>query len=222
MDAQGVVELKDLPLEQAFQPVITVTHAGVAQRIVGPAVTKMQSAIEMDMKVFEVTETRPAWTIGMRYVTTEPQGLGKVSSLKVTETIGGFNPLDRAWVGTVNSANEHELFSLTLPPGATDVVLGQGMLEAGAKVVAGKLVRPGPLLPGANQFVFGYTIPVVDAKATLSFVAPADTTLFALYTPAGAPALTVEGLEQGKAQGPRGSSGSVLPQGRDVKAGAVA
>lgn len=221
MDAKGVVELKDLPLEQSFQPVITVLHGGVAQRLVGPSFNKVNSAIEMDMKVYEVTDTPPAWTIGMRYITTELQGLGKVSSLKVVETIGGFNPLDRAWLGKLNSAKEYEIFSLTLPPGATDILFGPGMLEAGAKAADGTIVRPGPMLPGSTEYVFGYTVPVVDGKATLIFTAPADTTLFALYPPVGAKVLKLEGLEKGKSGMP-GGNGALILKGRNHKAGALA
>jgi hypothetical protein len=221
-DAKGVVELRDLPLEQAFQPVVTVLHGGAPQRLVGGEVTKYQPAIEFEMKVYESTETRPDWTIGMRYVTMIPQGLGKVTSLKIEETIGGYNPLDRAWLGTENAAKEREAFAVTLPADATDVVLGMGMLEAGAKMVDGKLVRPGPMLPDSTAYVFGYTVPVKDGKATVSFVAPAKVSLLAVYAPAGAKAVKVEGLEAGKAQGGHGKPGDLMFKAKDVKAGAVA
>lgn len=222
IDAKGVVELRDLPVEESFQPVITVLHGGTPQRLVGGEITKYQPAIEFEMKVFETTETRPDWTIGMRYVTMIPQGLGKVTSLKIEETIGGYSPSDRAWVGTENAAKEREAFAVPLPANATDVVLGMGMLEAGAKMVEGKLVRPGPMLPDSTAYVFGYTVPVKDGKATVSFVSPAKVSLFAVYAPAGAKAVKVEGLEVGKAQGGHGKQGELMFKGKDVKAGAVA
>jgi hypothetical protein len=221
LDAKGLMELKDLPLDEPFQPVITVTHGDVPERFVGPAVTKFQHALEFEVKVYDVTDTKPAWTVGMRHIMMEPQGLGKVSSLKVVEMIGGFNPTDRAWRGTLNAAKKSEIFSVALPTGATDLVLGSGLLEAGATAENGRLTRPGPMLPGSVQYVFGYTVPVVDGKATLTFETPANTTLFAAYAPVGARMVKLEGVELAKPQAANGPAGIQLLKAHGVKAGTV-
>ena len=149
-------------------------------------------------------------------------GDGKTATgLKLVEMVGGFNPTDRAWIGTLTADKQRETVSLKLPEGATDVIFGPGMLEAGAKVVDGRIVRPGTMLPGSTQYVYSYTVPVKDGKATLQFTAPVEETLFAVYAPAGAKVAKADGLEIGKAQGKNGENGMVLVKGKNVKAGTV-
>ena len=222
INAKGAIELHDLPLDPPYQPVVTVTHGGAPQQMVCEVIYKYQPAIDMEMKVYEATETAPAWTIGIRHVVTEVIGDGKTATgLKVVEMVGGFNPTDRAWIGALTADKQRETMSIKLPEGATDVIFGPGMLEAGAKATGGRIVRPGTMLPGSTQYVFSYTVPVKEGKATLQFTAPADETLFAVYAPAGTKVANSGGLDIGKAQGKNGDDGMVLVKGKNVKAGTV-
>jgi c-type cytochrome biogenesis protein CcmF len=217
---KGVVELHDLPLEPAFQPVISVMHGGAEQQMVGPPMHKYQPAVEVEMAVYEVTTQRPAWTSGMRHITAKAVDVNGQVGVNVVEVMGAYNPLDRAWAGEEVGGSKRTV-AVTLPAGAQDVEFGQGMLEAGAKVVDGTIVRGGTMLPGPSQMVFGYTLMAKEGRATLSFVAPAPTTLFALYVPGSWKVEKVDGLEVGKASGTNGDAGSRLLKARGLKAGQV-
>jgi hypothetical protein len=221
----GTLELEKLPLDPPFQAVVTVTHGGVEQQLVGPPQHRYQPAIELEMPVFEATAEKPAWTVGLRHIQVEsikvekpgqPTGL----ALQVTEMIGVFNPSDRAWTGDVVDGGSRTL-ALPLAANATNVQFGPGLAEARAKVVNGTLIRPKAMLPGSAQYVFGYTVPVIDGKATLAFAAPADTTLFALYVPGEVKVEAAAGLETGTAGGSHADEKRQLLKARVVKAGQV-
>lgn len=222
MNDKGQIELKDLPLDTAFQPVVTVVHGGAAQRAVGSAMHKYMPAIEFDMKVYDTTETKPEWTIGMRHVTLETVGDKEVTSLKVVEVIGGFNPLDKAWLGTATTNDVREAFRIKLDTNAMDVLFGPGMLEAGATFSSGEVLRPGPMLPGSSEYVLGYSIPVKAGKATLRLEAPAPVSLLAVYAPPGATVVQAKGIEVAKSQGTNANRGLQLLKVKNVALGGVA
>jgi hypothetical protein len=219
IDSKGVVELHDLPLDMAFQPIITVEYEGSEQQYVGPPVTKMQPMVEMDMAVYEVTGEKPAWTIGLCDLEAEVVKTADGSAgLFFTEVIGAFNPSDKAWMGAVVGGQRRTMV-LPLPEGATDVQMGPGFAEAGAMVLDGALVRGKTLLPGPSQLVFGYTLVAKDGKVTASYTAPADTTLFALYVPGDVKVEKLTGLEAGSAGGTSGAAKRQLLKAKGIKAG---
>jgi hypothetical protein len=219
IDSKGVVELHDLPLDMAFQPIITVDYKGSEQQLVGPPVTKMQPMVEMDMPVYEVTGDKPEWTIGLCDIEAEAVKTADGSpGLFFTEVVGAYNPSDRAWMGAVVGGQRRTMV-LPLPEGATDVQVGPGFAEAGAMVLDGALVRGKTLLPGTTQFVFGYTQAGRDGKVTASYTAPADTTLFALYLPADVKVEKLTGLEVGTAGGTSGAAKRQLLKAKGMKAG---
>jgi len=212
----GVVEIHDLPLEVPFQPVITVEHAGAPQELVGPPMHKFQPAIQLDMKVYETTTEKPVWTNGIRHVTAESVASHGTLTLRVTEMIGGFAAGDRTWTGDHNVT-----LTIPLPPNAQNVGLGQGLAEANPTLANGTVTCGKPLLPGSTEYVFGYTVPVTNGAAELSFTPPADTKLFALYIPATFHVDKSVGLTVKDASGQVGSQGRKLVVGKDLKAGQV-
>jgi hypothetical protein len=214
LDEKGCLEIHEIPLETAFQPVVSVWHGGVEQQMVGVAMHRYQPAVEMDMKVYEVTTEKPAWTIGIRHIVAEPVEVDGKLILRVTEMIGGYNPLDKAWIG-----ENGVTVSVALPAGAANVQFGPGMAEAGAKVVGGKVVRGKTMLPGSTQYVFGYDLPVVEGKAAMNLTAPADTTLFALYLPGDAKVDQMKGVEAGKAAGTHADAARQMLKAKAIKAG---
>ena len=72
------------------------------------------------------------------------------------------------------------------------------------------------MLPESTAYVFGYSVPVKDGKATLTFVAPAKTSLFAVRLPTGAKVVKAEGVAPSKT---KGNSGELV--GKDMKAESV-
>ena len=210
--ADGAMELHGLPLEVPFQPVITVHHGGVDEQLIGPAMHKYQPAIELDMKVYELTGEKPAWTIGLRDVTLEAVNEKGETVLKVTEMLGGYNPGERAWTG-----ENGVTLTAELPVDAREILLGPGLAEAGAIISGHTITRGKTMLPGSTQYVFGYTVPVTHGEATLTFKTPADTTLFALYMPGGFEAAAMTGLTAEAQPEP----GRQLLKARKVKSGDV-
>jgi hypothetical protein len=115
-----------------------------------------------------------------------------------------------------------QTMAIALPPGAEHVVFGPGMGEAGATVIDGHVVRGKTMLPGPRQHVWGYEIPVKDGKATLTFTAPAPTTLFALYVEGNVTVDSKEGLDVGTVGGQRAEENRTLLKAKGMKAGQVA
>ena len=222
LDAKGQLELHDLPLDTPFQPVVTVTHGGVIEQLVGPPMNAFQAAIEMDMPVYEATAEKPAWTIGILHAVAETVALpdGR-AALQVTEMIGGHNPLEKAWTGTIDASGRPVTLAVPLPEGATDVILGPGLLEAGAKVENNTIVRRTAMLPGSNAYVLQYKLPAKDGQETLTFATPADVTLLAIYVPGDVKVVHATGLEPGTAQGTNGEDGMLLYKAHNVKAGST-
>ena len=216
---KGIIEIRDLPLEPAFQPVVTVLHAGSEQQIVGPPMNKYQAAIELDMPVFETTAEKPAWTIGLRTVETEVTTVNGATVLRLTELVGGFNPTNRAWTG---EGPDKRTLAVVLPAEARNVQFGPGLAEAGAKVVNGTIVRGKTMLPGSTQYVFAYDLPVKDGRAAATFTAPAETSLFAFYLPNGIKFENPRGLSPGSASGTHATENKQLLLAKGIKAGDVA
>jgi hypothetical protein len=220
---KGVVELRDLPLDVPFQPVITVTHGNAEQQKVGAVIHKYQPAIEFDMPVFETTADKPSWTIGLRGiecdVVVSPENASQLY-VRVADMIGGFNPADKAWLGE-GSGESRTTLSLPLPEGAGNVQYGPGMLEAGAKVVDKTVIRGKTMIPGSTQYIYAFDVPVKDGKAAVSFTTPVDTALFALYIPATWNVEKATNVEVAPASGNHGSNGAKLLKAKTLKAGTV-
>jgi hypothetical protein len=221
----GVVEIDKLPLDVPFQAVTTVTHAGVEQQLVGPPQHRYQPAVEFEMPVYEITSEKPAWTIGLRHIQVEilkveTPGQPESLVLQVTEMVGGFNPSDRAWTGEVVNG-EMQTVAIALSSNVSSVQLGAGFAEARAKVVNNTLIRSKAMLPGSNRYVFGYQVPVVDGKASLSFNTPVDTTLFAVYLPGEIKIEQATGLEAGASGGTHADEKRQLLKAKSVTPGQV-
>ncbi|HUO09481.1 MAG TPA: hypothetical protein VM008_14325 [Phycisphaerae bacterium] len=210
------LELHDLPLDVPFQPIITVLHAGAQEELIGPPMHKFQPAVELDMPLYEVTAEKPAWTSGIHHVTVLPTMTNDVLALHVTDMMGGFNPTDRAWLGTNNVT-----LTLELPKNATNIQLGQGLAEANPTITGTTITRGKPMLPGPTEYDCGYTLPVTAGKASLTFTLPADTTLFALYLPSDIHVDTCVGLTPSSSSGKAGLEGRQLLVGKHLNAGQV-
>jgi len=223
VDEKGVIELHDLPLDVPFQPVVTIIHGGAEQQRVGAAMHKYQPAIEFDMPVFETTDVKPGWTIGLRDVEAQAvpsESGGSETYVRLTDMIGVFNPSDHAWTGE-QVGDGRQTLAVALPANAGNVQFGPGMAEAGAKVVDGQVVRGKTMLPGSAEYMFAYDVLVKDGKATVSFTSPADTTLFALYVPGDWKIINTTGLEIAAAGGAHAAGKAQLIKARSLKAGSV-
>jgi len=221
VDDKGIIELHDLPLDVPFQPVITIVHDGAEQQRVGAVMHKYQPAIEFDMPVYEITTQKPAWTIGLRDIETQvvtAQGGGTDLYVRFTDMIGGFNPEGRAWTGE-SVGGVRQTLAIALPAEAVNVQFGPGMAEAGPKVVNHTVIRGKTMLPGSTEYMIAYDVPVKAGRARVTFTAPADTSLFALYVPGEWTVEKTEGLEGASAGGTHATGKSQLLKAKVVKAG---
>jgi hypothetical protein len=212
----GIVEIKDIPLDVPFQPVITIEHGGAQQELIGPPMHKFQPAVELHMDVFETTAEKPIWTTGIRHVAVETIMVKGAPVLRVTEMMGGFNPVDKAWLGEKNVT-----LAIQLPSNAQDVVLGQGLAEANPTIANGTITRGRAMSPGSTEYDFGYMLPVTNGTATLTFTAVAPTTLFAIYMPATFHVEKCVGVETKDSSGKYGIAGRQLVVGKNLKPGQV-
>jgi hypothetical protein len=224
VNEKGQIEIRDIPLDVAFQPVITIEHAGAQQQRVGPAMHKFQPMVELDMTVYENTAEKPDWLIGIRSVSAEIVDLGAIGlGMQFVDTLECINPADRAWTGEIAASStpgESRIMTIPLPANARDVQFGPGMAEAGAKVVNNAAVRGKSMLPGPARYVLGYTVASQSGgKLTVTFTAPADNGLFALYVPGDVNIDSAEGLDIGLAGGTNGQQNRRLLKARSVKAG---
>jgi hypothetical protein len=192
--------------------VVKLNHAGVEYSEVGELMDGQHAVQNVDISVFETTETAPEWNVAMRHVIVEPAG----ESLHITEMLVVENPGDRTWLGGKQADGSRASVSLALPPNAEKVELGEAMRE-GFKSADGKLVQTTPLVPGMSQLQFAYALPLRDGKAQLTITAPAGVKHMMLFVPDTGQA-TAKGLEVMGSQD-MGQGKMKVFKGSDLKAG---
>jgi hypothetical protein len=192
---KGDVTVRDVPLAQPVQPLITVTHAGVAYRTPASVMDARTPEQEVEVAVYEVTDQEPAWEVRMRHVILEPRPDG----LAVTEMISVFNPADRAWTGAAGGGNggagKPTTLAITLPAGATDVKAGSPPADVGT-FADGRVVYAAAMVPGATDYQIRYVLPAKDDAAEVTLVAPAATGSLFVFLPDDGTTVTSAALKK--------------------------
>jgi hypothetical protein len=191
LDANGVCRFDKIVLAIPIQPVVTVRHADVNYRAVGPVMQAGQSEASVEVSVFETTEQEPQWQIRMRHLILHnaPEGL-HVTEMLAVESLG-----DRAWVGRKNDDGSRTTLVLPLPPGATGIQFREGFDDCCTKIDNGRLLHTMPLTPGLAQYQIGYTIPARDGRAQITVAAPAAVKHLMIFVPDDGSTVTADGLE---------------------------
>ena len=214
LDNAGIVIFENVPLAVECQPMVKVTYNGVEYQQLGQVMDSRKPSQQIDVSVFETTETEPAWQVHMRHVLVDPSSEG----LKITEMVAVQNPTDRAWIGKLRSDGKRGTIAIPIPDGATNIEFGEGLHGCCVKTENGKLVNTMALVPGTSQISFSYVVPASSAKATIAVTAPTDVKHMMLFIGDNGTPVSVAGLED---LGLRemGKAKTRMFKGADLKAG---
>lgn len=205
LDDTGLAMVGDLPVGVGFQPVVQIEHAGVTYQETGSPMDPATPNASVEIVVYDVTETKPAWRVGMRQVmAAEAQ-----DAVRVSESLTVENPADATWLGdTMATTGKKTTVHVVLPPGARDVHLDHGFHGwCCTTFEGGELAVQMPLMPGRTNYQYSYFVPVEGGRANIAFASPAPTERVTVFVPAdGSAGATPEGLDdlgiQGSSAGP--------------------
>lgn len=193
-DAQGTVQIPDLPIMPPVQALVSVKHAGLLQQIVTPEINPSAPAQTLQMKVYETTETLPVWKVAMQHMIVHWDTEKNV--VHVIEMISTSTDGDRAWLGA-NAPTGRITMIVPLPQGAQQVELGDGFTEQATHLVDGSLVSGDALFPGRAEYRFSYFVPIVNGSARLSIAPPAAADNLIVFAPADGATIQATGLNGG-------------------------
>ncbi|CAG0961301.1 hypothetical protein PHYC_00741 [Phycisphaerales bacterium] len=181
LDDHGVLLVGDLPVGIGIRPLVRIKHAGVLYQDAAALMDAEKPGANLDITVYEVTETMPAWKVVMRHLVAEKAEGG----MAVSETLVVENTSDQTWLGAPpDAANRRATVTLDLPAGATDIQLVQGFHGWCCSAYAGtKLSIQMPFMPGKMTYKFAYFVPARDGVIDLRVAAPAPVGHAAFFVP---------------------------------------
>ena len=187
----GTLRLDNIPLSMNITPVVKISYNGVEFAGQGGVMDDTHAEQQVQVPVFESTETVPAWTVKMQHVMLEPT----VEGVRVMEMLAVENPTDRAWVGTPPGADgKRRTITFAIPAGAKDVNFGGALHECCTSVEDGKVHDSMALVPGVSQYRIGYTIPVDKGNAELTFKTIAPVGHLMVFIPDDGSTVKAEGI----------------------------
>jgi hypothetical protein len=176
LDGQAKLVIPELPLTPPVQALISIKHSGLLQQAIAPELSVENPNPAIQLKVYEPTEEKPAWTVAMQHVIVQWAEDG--SGARVVEMISANTPGDRAWLGdkvaatTAGGADSRITMTIPLPPQIDQLELGGSFDEDASKLVDGKLITAGPLFPGRSEYRLTYTVPAKDGALELPIAPP--------------------------------------------------
>jgi hypothetical protein len=216
LDESGVATFDAIPVLTGVQPVARVNYNGVDYEAAGSVMDGTHADQQLQVQVYESTETEPAWQIRMQHVMVAPSAEG----MQVMEMLAVENPTDRAWIGKAAADGKRTTTVFPLPAGAANVQLAGGFHECCVKTEADRIVNSMALTPGITQFRVVYTVPVKDGKAELSLTAPAAVSHAMFFVPDDGSTVSAQGLESGGVA-EMGNGKTRFYKAKDVAAGAI-
>jgi hypothetical protein len=216
LDESGVATFDAIPVGLAVQPVARVRYSGVDFEATGEVMDGTHPDQQVQVQVYESTETQPAWQIRMQHVMLQPT----IDGVQVMEMLAVENPTDRAWIGKAGADGKRTTTVFPLPAGAANVQLVGGFHESGVTTESDRIVNSMALAPGTSQFRVAYTVPVKDGKAEVGLSAPAAVSHAMFFVPDDGSAVTAQGLESGGVAD-MGNGKTRFYKAQDVAAGAV-
>ena len=189
--ADGTLRLDNIPLSMNVTPVVKVTYNGVEFTGQGDVMDASRAEQQVQVPVFETTETAPAWTVKMQHVMLEPT----VDGVRVIEMLAVENPTDRAWVGGPAGADgKRRTLAFALPTGAKDVSFGGALHDCCTVIEQGKVFDSMALVPGVSQYRIGYTVPVEKGKADIAFATVAPVKHLMVFLPDDGSTVSADGM----------------------------
>lgn len=167
------------------------------------------------LRVWEPTSDAGVLRINVHHIIIEP-GDGAV---RVAELLVVANTSDRTYVGTSSEGNRRRILHFSLPDGARDVQLMEGLYERAVTVGAGALIDSVGVTPGMHEIAYAYAVPAAGAALALDRRVDYPTDRLEVFGRAG-PALSVAPLtRQSDVQTEQGTYARY--SGGPVQAGAV-
>ena len=163
-DPQGVYRFDGLPTGGAWSAVATVQHAGVEY---DSQTLDLVAGGELagDITIYETTTDDSALRVDRSHLIIEA-GEGQ---LEVTEQVILANTGDRTYVGREEIIpNRKATARLALPAGATDVSFEPRELASDMVRTGQGFVDTRPVVPGRQDYLFSYVLPVDASSYTLS------------------------------------------------------
>ncbi len=194
LDEHGIAMIEDVEFRGIVQPVVTIEHAGVEYRAVGPMMSAQQPDQIVRVNVYDTTDQAPDWSVYLRHLYLQPTPEGVI----VDEVMVLENPADRAWrrLADADNAATPATLVLPLPDGAWHAQLARGPQAMDISDEA--LSLHGPLIPGRTEIGFRYHLPLSNDAAELALTAPADTQRIMLFIPDDGSTVAIEGFEPGQ------------------------
>ena len=215
--ADGTLRLDSIPLSMNITPVVKVTYNGVEFTGQGGVMDGSHAEQQVQVPVFESTETAPKWTVKMQHVMLEPS----VDGVRVMEMLAVDNPTDRAWIGTPPGVDgKRRTLAFSLPAGAKDISFGGALHDCCTTVEDGKVFDSMALVPGVSQYRIGYTLPVNNGKADIAFTTIAPVAHLMVFLPDDGTTVKADGIADGGVADMGGGKTRFYRAG-DVAAGAV-
>jgi hypothetical protein len=216
LDDSGIAAFDMIPLSPGLQAVARVKYDGVEFEASGNVMDAAQSDQQVQVQVYESTETEPAWQIRMQHVMVQPTTHG----MQVMEMLAVENPTDRAWIGKPGADGKRTTTVFPLPAGAADVQLVGGFDERCVKTEGARIINSMALAPGVSQFRVVYNVPVREGTAELALTTPAAVSHAMFFVPDDGSTVAVQGLEAGGVAD-MGNGKTRFYKANDVAAGAV-
>lgn len=143
------------------------------------------------LRVWEPTSDAGVLRVNVHHIIIEP-GEGAV---QVAELLVFVNSSDRTYVGAGISGNQHRSLHFSLPDGARDVQLMDGLYERAVTVSADELIDTVGVKPGMREVAYAYTVPIAGRTMALGRRVDYPTARLEVFGRAGA-ALSVTPLSR--------------------------
>ena len=193
LTADGTARLDNIPLSMNITPVVKVTYNGVEFTGQGGVMDGSRAEQQIQVPVFETTESAPAWTVKMQHVMLEPT----VEGVRVMDMLAVENPTDRAWVGQAGADGKRRTLAFALPAGAKDVSFGGALHDCCTVVADGKVFDSMALVPGVSQYRISYTLPVNNGNADVALTTVAPVKHLMVFVPDDGSIVKADGIGNG-------------------------
>ncbi|HLA24730.1 MAG TPA: hypothetical protein VJ206_04995 [bacterium] len=141
------------------------------------------------LRVWEPTSDAGVLRVNVHHVIVEP-GEGAV---QVAELLVVVNSSDRTYVGADSTGNRRQSLRFSLPDGARDIQLMDGLYERAVTVGADAVIDSVGVKPGMREIAYSYTVPITGRTMALGRRIDYPTGRLEVFGRAGAP-LTVTAL----------------------------
>ncbi|MBI2871731.1 MAG: hypothetical protein HYY00_00895 [Chloroflexi bacterium] len=205
---EGSFAFEDVDLAPGNQLALCATYQGAMYHDPFEAPSD-GSPVSRDLAVYEATASDEAISLGAVHMIFYPDP--KQRTVQVEEFLMFQNSGDRTYIGAgeEGKGNPGETLHFTLPEGASNLMLHQGLSNEEVQQHEGGFCSTAPMYPGQQNIVYTYVLPY-SGKGTLRLQRPLD------YRPAEVVVMTAGNQGQLTGQGIV-SQGPVTLQGEEYK-----